>query len=168
MDENYDKPKTVRCSGNLNFEPRVSAFEDFMHRTMNVLQGVWSKLNYIRELRDGEGKYKHWGLAQVHGEDATQKAIADTHSALYLQLLSTPLPELFEQLALSADDADCSSRELAEQLYQERRRITPDDLRGGAPEHLKSVLLITDLLSKYSKASLSAQKKDRKEAAESV
>ena len=168
MDENYDKPKTVPCSGNLKFEPRVSAFEDFMKRTAHVLQGIWSKLNYIRELRDADGKYKHWGLTQIHGEDATQKAIADIHSELYLQLLSTPLPELFEQLGLSAEDADCSARELAEQLYRERERITPDELRGGAPEHLKSVLLITELLSKYSKAGLSTKKGSGKGSADSV
>ena len=168
MDENYGKPKSVPCSGNLNFEPRVSAFEDFVKRTLHFLQGTWSKVNYIRELRDADGRYKHWGLAQIHGEETTQKAIADIHSELYLQLLSTPLPELFEQLGLSAEDADCSARELAEQLYRQKERITPDDLRGGAPEHLKAVLLITDLLTKYSKVGLTTPKEDGKGSAESV
>jgi hypothetical protein len=35
--------------------------------------------------------------------------IADVHSELYLQILRTPLPELFEQLEMSAEDADCSA-----------------------------------------------------------
>lgn len=117
---------------------------------MSVLQGVWSKLNYLRELRDSDGRYRHWGLATIHGEEATDKMIADVHSDLYLQVLRTPLPELFEQLELSAEDAVCSARQLAEQLYKQRQCITPTELRGGAPEHLRSVLLINALLSKYS------------------
>jgi hypothetical protein len=153
MGGNYEKDKSVTRSENLNFNRRLSPFEDFMKRTMSVLQGVWSKLNYIRELRSSDGRYSHWGLAQTHGEDATNTMLADVHSELYLQALRTPLSELFEQLELSAEDADCSSAQLVEQLYKERPRLTPCDLRGGSPEHLRSVLLSTDLLSKYSSAS---------------
>lgn len=150
MDGNYEKRKSVTCSENLNFNRRLSPFEDFMKRTMSVLQGIWSKLNYIRELRSSDGRYSHWGLARTHGEDATNTMLADVHSELYLQVLRTPLSELFEQLELSAEDAECSGAQLAAQLYRERRSLTPCDLRGGSPEHLRSVLLITELLNKYS------------------
>jgi hypothetical protein len=150
MGGDYEKDKSVTRSENLNFNRRLSPFEDFMKRTVTVLQGVWSKLNYIRELRSPDGRYSHWGLARTHGEDATNTMLGDVHSELYLQVLRTPLSELFEQLELSAEDADCSSTQLAEQLYRERSRLMPCDLRGGSPEHLRSVLLITDLLSKYS------------------
>jgi hypothetical protein len=150
MAGNYEMGKSVTRSENLNWNRRWSPFEDFMKRTMSILQGVWSKLNYIRELRSADGKYEHWGLAATHGEEGTNRMIADVHSELYLQVLRTPLPELFEQLELSAEDAGCSPQELAEQLYKQRQRITPADLRGGAPEHLRAVLLIHDLLSKSS------------------
>jgi hypothetical protein len=80
-----------------------------MKRTLNGLHGVWSKLNYRRELRDSDGRYKHWGLARTYSEEATNEMIADVHSELYLQILRTPLPELFEQLEMSAEDADCSA-----------------------------------------------------------
>lgn len=150
MDQNCQNGKSVTRSEILNFNPRLSAFEDFMQRTLNVLQGIWSKLNYIRELRRPDGTYEHWGLTQVHGEEATREMIADVHSELYLQLLRTPAQELLEQLQLSAEDAACSASQLAEQLNQSRRQITPQDLRGGAPQHLKAVLLVTDLLSKPS------------------
>jgi|SRR5262249_55063646 len=143
--------KSVTRSENLNLNRRLSPFEDFMKRTMSILQGVWSKLNYMRELRSPEGKYEHWGLAATHGEQAANKMLADVHSELYLQVLRTPVRELFEQLELSAEDAECSPTQLAEQLHKNRKRITPEDLRGGAPEHLRSVLLIHELLSKYGK-----------------
>ena len=161
MHEDYQKGKSVGCSEILNFNPRLTAFEDFMLRTMDVLQGVWSKLNYIRELRAPDGSYEHWGLARIHGEETTHAMIADVHSELYLQLLRTPLPELLEQLHLSADDADCSAAQLARQLRESTGKITPQDLRGGAPEHLKAVLLIADLLSKHSQARSVVQSQSR-------
>ena len=162
MSRNYEKRKSVTRSENLNFNRRLSAFEDFMKQTISVLQGVWSKLNYIRELRSSEGRYLHWGLAQTHGEDATEKMLADVHSELYLQLLRTPLTELLEQLEMSAEDAGCSGGQLAEQLYRERRRLTPSDMRGGSPEHLRSVLLITDLLSKHRRKGSSAYSEENR------
>jgi hypothetical protein len=151
MDGNYEKPKVVPCSEILNSGPRLSAFEDFMQRTMSVLQGVWSKLNYIRELRESGSTYEHWGLAQLHGKRAAGEVIGDIHSELYLQLLRTPLPDLLEQLKMSAEDCDCSPSQLAEKLDQQREKITPKDLRGGAPEHLESVLITTRFLAKNSK-----------------
>jgi len=148
MAANPEDRKSVTCSGNLNLSRPLSAFEDFVKRTLSVLNGVWSKLNYIRELRDADGRYRHWGLARTYGEEATDKVIADVHSELYSQILQTPLPELFEQLEMSAEDADCSAHQLAQQLLNQKERITPSDMRGGAPEHMRSVLLIHSLLSK--------------------
>lgn len=148
--ENYGMEKTVRCSGNLNSRGRLSVFADFM-QSLNVLNGVWSRLNYIRELREVDGKYRHWGLAQTHGEVETNRAIAEVHSELHLQLLRSPLQEVFEQLPLGADEAGCSSLQLAEQLCEERERLMPDDLRGGSPKHFDAVLKVTKMLAKRSK-----------------
>jgi hypothetical protein len=148
MGGNPEDRKSVTRSGKLNNKPRLSAFEDFVKRTLSDLHGVWSKLNYIRELRESDGRYKHWGLARTYGEDVTNEMIADVHSEIYLQILRSPLPELFEQLEMSAEDADCSASQLAEQLLKQKQRVTPVDMRGGAPEHMRSVLLIHDLLGK--------------------
>lgn len=150
MSGNPEDRKSVTRSGNLNNKSRLSAFEDFVQRSLSDLHGVWSKLNYIRELRESDGRYKHWGLARTYGEEVTNDMIGDVHSELYLQLLQTPLPELFEQLEMSAEDADCTASQLAEQLLNQKQRITPTDIRGGAPEHMRSVLLIHHLLSKES------------------
>ena len=161
MGDDYQKGKTVGCSEIPNFNPRLSALEDFMLRTMNVLQGVWSRLNYIRELRKPDGTYQHWGLVQIHGAKATHAMIAQVHSQLYLQLLRTPLPDLLEQLQVSAEDADCSATQMAHQLRRSAGQITPQDLRGGAPEHLKAVLVIADLLSRHSNRQSAGQVQPR-------
>jgi hypothetical protein len=146
--------KIVRRSENLNFKRRLSPFEDFMD-SLHSLNGIWSRLNYVRELRDEYGRYRHWGLSRIHGEEPTEKVISEVHSELYLQLLRCPLQELFEQLPLAADDAECSTQQIAEQMCKERSRITPKDLRGGAPMHLKAVLVISDLLARHCKKELS-------------
>jgi len=53
---------------------------------------------------------------------------------------------------LSAEDAGCSPSDLVEQLLHRRQSITPTDLRGGAPEHLRSVLVVSRLISKMEKS----------------
>lgn len=142
--------KNVRCSGNLNSRRRLSAFADFM-QSLNVLNGIWSRLNYVRELRETDGRYRHWGLAQSHGEEKTDRAIAEAHSELHLQFLRSPLQEVFEQLSLGAEDAECSSLQLAESMCKEKERIRPEDLRGGSPKHFYAVLEITRMLAEHSK-----------------
>src|SRR5690349_8783335 len=98
MREDYQNGKGVRCSEILNLSPRLSACEDFMLRTISLLRGVWSKLNYIRELRGPDGSYEHWGLAQIYGVEAANAMISEVHSELYLELLRTSIPELLKQL----------------------------------------------------------------------
>ena len=47
----YGKVEVVPIAELVNSAARVSAVEDFMKRTMMVPQGMWSGLNYMRELR---------------------------------------------------------------------------------------------------------------------
>ena len=61
MDASYGKVKVVPIAEIVNFGARLSAFEDFMKRTVTVLQSVWSRLNYMRELSRADGTYTHWG-----------------------------------------------------------------------------------------------------------
>src|SRR5205823_14780087 len=100
MGSNYEKDKSVTRSEDLNLKRRLSPFEDFMKRTMSVLQGVWSKLNYIRELRSSDGRYSHWELVRSDGEDATNTMRGDVDYKGSLQDLRTPLSVLLGHLEL--------------------------------------------------------------------
>lgn len=148
MGANYEKLKTVSRSEIVNSTARLSPLQDFMQRTMSSIQGVWAKLNYIRELRRDDGGYEHWGFSQIHGEAACQQTIADVHSELALELLRTPIPELSEEVKTCAENIGTSDMQLAEGLYRDERRLTPRDLRGGSRKHIHSVLLAARLLSR--------------------
>ena len=147
MDANCAKPKTVPCPEIVNSTARLSPFNDFVKRTMSSIEGLWAKLNYIRELRREDGSYEHWGFARVHGEAACQQTIADIHSQLALELLRTSMSQLSDELRISANNAESSPRQLAQALYQDEERLMPKDLCGGSRSHVHSVLLAARLLS---------------------
>ena len=148
MDNVYENLKSVPRSEILNSGARLSAREDFMERTLAVLRGVWGKLNYLRQLRGAKGTYEHWGLVQVHGEHAASQAMADVHSELYLEVLRTPLPDLLQQLELSAEDLNCLASDIAEALENDQQKMLPANLVGGPPRHLEAVLTSISLLTK--------------------
>lgn len=147
MDSSYANDETVPCSEILNSGARLSAREDFVRRTLSGVRGIWSRLNYIRQLRGRGGTYEHWGLKQVHGEHLAVRAIADVHSELYLELLRTPLPQLMEQLELQTENSEYSGKDLAHALKEQQQKILPANLCGGAPKHLHSVLTSISLLA---------------------
>lgn len=103
-----------------------SAYEDFCARTLTPLSGVWTKLRYVAELRAPEGDYRHWGLARTFGDDASQRALAQAHSELFLEILRTPLRHLADGFS-APERPDWSS-------------YLPAHLEGGAPEHFNSVV----------------------------
>src|SRR6185312_6707550 len=147
MDELYANRQSVTCSEILNSGARLSAREDFVQRTLSSLRGIWSKLNYIRQLRGRGSNYEHWGLKHVHGEESASRAIADVHTELYIELLRTPLPQLMKELESGTEGSDESGRDLAQTLKEQQQKIVPQNLCGGAPEHLDFVLTSISLLT---------------------
>jgi hypothetical protein len=125
---------------------RLSTFEDFLKRTLNALQGIWRKLDYLSELRTPDGEYEHWGLSRVHGELAARSVLAETHSFLYTQLLRTPIQELIEDLELDVDGE--SAEVLGGRIAGRRMQMIPKAAPGIAPRHFNSVVLAVSLLSR--------------------
>src|SRR6059058_1435485 len=61
-----------------------SALEDVLDTTLAAVSGIIGKLEYIAGLRDGSKKYTHWGFQRLHGEEATEQALAEAHLLLFL------------------------------------------------------------------------------------
>ena len=80
---------------NQNTMPLLSAFDDFVRRSLSVLPNLWERLRFVGELRDKVGEYRHCGMEEFFGQQEARTAIAAAHSMLYEELASTPLEELW-------------------------------------------------------------------------
>src|SRR2546429_1724588 len=91
-----------------------SALDDVLKTTLAAVSGIIGKLEYIAGLRDGNKKYTHWGLQRLHGEEATQQALAEAHRLFFLNILRAPLRMLKEDLKQSSDAQQAAPHEYAE------------------------------------------------------
>jgi hypothetical protein len=115
-----------------------SALEDVLSTTVAAVSGIIGKLEYIAGLREGKEKYAHWGLQHIHGQEATQKALAEAHRLLFLNILRTPLRTLRDDLKQSSQAAQSGPQEYTQSLRQ--KNLLPQDLAGGSARHFNSVL----------------------------
>ena len=113
--------------------------DDLFERTLANIPGVLGKLGYIAELRSEE-KYVHWGLARVYGEEALQRAMAEVHRGLFLQVLRTPLRQLLDDAARSAAAQACDVRPYLETFLRDTRAVAPPKLGAGSEAHFNSVV----------------------------
>ena len=106
--------------------PVISTYEDVCARTLGALSGAWERLQYLAGLRAADGRYLHWGLARTYGEDASQRALGQAHTELFLEILRMPLRSLASEAAAAQ--------------IMERLSYVPADLGGGTPEHFNSIV----------------------------
>jgi hypothetical protein len=119
-----------------------SALEDLQQTTLAAITGLLGKLSYLASLRSARGRYEHWGMDSVHGEESSQKAIRAAHTEVVTAVLRTPLAELDQ------DASDVSRKDGVDEVaYVEGLREHFDDLLPGerqdspAARHLNSVLV---------------------------
>lgn len=133
-----------------------SPLEDFMQRTVSAVEGMWSKLEYIADLRNEAGSYEHWGMERVFGPEAAAKAIAAAHRNLVLEILRTPLPKLMDEARISARQRDLPLNMYVQGLYSRGEELLPERLGGGSAKHFNSVLLAVSALAACSPANTAA------------
>ena len=111
---------------------------------MPRIQGLLAKLLYLAELRDEDGTYQHWGHARIHGESASQAALARVHAELYAQLLRTAISDLV------IGGSEESFREWQGQvarLLELKSKAVPVDSNNWSTLHFNSVVLALRMLS---------------------
>ncbi len=118
----------------------LSACEDLVSRTLGALPGLLARLGYLGGLRTDGDSYEHWGLKRTHGELVAQKACQQVHAALWLELLRTPLGQLWSDVEASCAGEGETPRVYLEKLFQQRGKLVPADLKGGSVLHFNSVL----------------------------
>ena len=112
----------------------LNANEDFVIRSLGALGSLWERLAYVAGLRNSNGRYEHWGMSQTHGRNTAQKAMAEAHSDLFQQTLSTPLRELQEAFSRAIPPAS-------------KENYVPEDTKGCCPEHMEYVVEALTALS---------------------
>ena len=121
----------------------LSAYEDFVVRTLASLPGVLSKLVYLGRLRNHAGDYCHWGMSRTFGQSRTSEALAQAHTEAWLEVLRTPIPALF---------AETQDLEMGSETWRgQREKLTPPEASGGTKRHFNSILLALSLLSQAAK-----------------
>ena len=119
----------------------LSAYEDFVGRTLASLPGLLARLVYLGSLRDDAGDYCHWGLSRTFGPGRASEALAQAHAEAWLEVLRTPIPALFAQ------DLEMGS----ETWRGQGEKLTPPEMSGGTKRHFNSILLALSQLSQAAK-----------------
>jgi hypothetical protein len=127
-----------------------SALQDFKETTLAAVSGLLGKLGYLASLRRTRGRYAHWGMETVYGEEPSERALKTAHAEIVTGVLRTPLAAL-------ETDLEESSRGLGVEpaIYVEGLRARFEDLLPGEPKdspesrHLNSVLLALWSLKKH-------------------
>jgi hypothetical protein len=126
-----------------------SALQDLKETTLAAVSGLLGKLSYLASLRRAQGRYVHWGMEFVHGQESSERAIKTAHAEVVAGILRTPLESLESDLAESSKDSG-----VAAQAYLEGMRDRFDDVLPGerkdspAARHLNSVLVALSSLEK--------------------
>jgi hypothetical protein len=118
-----------------------SPVDDFCRTTLRAVSGTLGKLQYVAELRQGNGEYFHWGLARTHGEAVASLAIGQSHTNLFLAMLRTPLRTLWEEAEELSRAQSTDIREYLGRLSECGEALIPRELQGGVDRHFNSVLL---------------------------
>ncbi len=75
------------------------AAADVWRRTLSQIPTVFGRLVYLASLRDpNSGRYEHFGLAQMFGEQAADLALRQSHIESFKQWLSFNLEQQMQDL----------------------------------------------------------------------
>jgi len=125
-----------------------SALQDLKETTLAAVCGLLGKLAYLASLRHAEGRYEHWGLESLHGEESAERALKTAHSEVVTSVLRTPLAALLEDLSESSRDSGVAALAFVEQM-RGREDLLPSERKDTpAASHLNSVLVALSSLER--------------------
>ncbi len=130
--------RIVRCSETRTLMPLLSAYEDFVNRTLAAVQGTWAKLTFVAELKGQSSEYQHWGLEYTHGSDRAKQAMQQAHTEILERVLQTPLARLEE---------DAKAAKPSDLVESAAERLLPLDADRSSKEHLRYVLMALSFLA---------------------
>jgi hypothetical protein len=120
-----------------------SAGSDLWRNTLSQIPTVFGRLVYLASLRNSNsGNYEHHGLSLVFGEDEANRALKDSHSAVFAEWLSFNLEQQKADLDLYLADLFEDKRLVVENWV----RLAPyQNLIPGSARGVERRLYINDL-----------------------
>jgi hypothetical protein len=126
-----------------------SALRDVKETTLDAVAGLLGKLAYLASLRREHGRYEHWGMESVYGQESSQRALKAAHSEMLTGVLRTPLPLLLEDLDQSRGASGLSAQIYVDWMRSHFEDLLPDGRqKTPASSHLNSVLLALSSLQR--------------------
>lgn len=123
----------------------VSAFEDFLGRSVRAVNGAFERLRFLAEIRRDGNKYEHWGMTSTYGEEKANRAMSEAHTQTWLEVLRTPIDNLEKDVVRSPGAQQLGPEEYVRQLSVEEKTV-PAEIAGGSKRHFSFVLKTLNLL----------------------
>ena len=118
-----------------------SALQDVRETTLAAVSGLLGKLLYLASLRFGSGGYQHWGMAQLHGAEASEKALKTAHGEVLAGVLWAPLASLTEDLEETGRSRGMRPETHIKEMRSQFENLLPGDRKDSpSATHLSSVL----------------------------
>lgn len=126
-----------------------SALQDLKETTLAAVSGLLGKLAYLASLRRRHGRYEHWGMENVHGVEASERALKTAHAEIVATVLRAPLETLTQDVERSNMNSGLTDYEFVETMRERFDDLLPSG-RQDSPSgsHLSSVLLALSKLEK--------------------
>jgi hypothetical protein len=125
-----------------------SALQDLRETTLAAVSGLLAKLAYLGSLRRRDGGYSHWGMALVHGEESSERALKAAHTEVLSTVLRTPISGLVEDVRESSQDSPKTAAAYIEGLRERLNKLLPSPQDAASARHLSSVLVALSSLEK--------------------
>ena len=125
-----------------------SALQDVRETTLAAVSGLLGKLAYLGSLRRA-GRYQHWGMETVHGQEASERALKGAHVEVVTSVLRTPIANLVEDVEESRKYCGVGAPEFVENMRDRFSELLPAGKQDSpSAAHLSSVLLALLTLEK--------------------
>jgi hypothetical protein len=126
-----------------------SALQDVKETTLSGVAGLLGKLTYLASLRQGQGRYQHWGMEAVHGSDTSERALRTAHAEVLKNVLRSPLSALEEEVRSAATNLGVDTVAYVNEMRVRFQDLLPEGRQDAASaEHLNSVLVALSHLEK--------------------
>lgn len=136
-----------------------SAAADLWRNTVSQIPTVFGRLVYLASLRNpNSGSYEHHGLALVFGEEEANKALKNSHTAVFAEWLSFNIEQQKADLDLYISGLFEDKRQVIETWLRlaPYRNLLPTSVRGVERRlYLADFTALLELLKNVSGASVS-------------